>query len=114
MDGETTIAEVKGVVQRFISDRDWNRFHKDRDVSMALSVEASELLDLYLWDREPNREDLEDELADIFIYLLDMSHICGIDLSDALHRKMEKNSGKYPVDIVKGRSEKYTHFQRSE
>lgn len=114
MDGEATISELKDGVQKFISDRDWNRFHNERDVAMALSVEVSELMDLYLWDRKPEREDLEDELADIFIYLLDLSHLCEVDLSAALHRKMEKNGRKYPVDLVKGRSEKYTHFRGSE
>jgi NTP pyrophosphatase (non-canonical NTP hydrolase) len=107
----TTIDELKGTVSEFVAERDWDRFHRPKDVAIALSIESSELLDLYLWDRAPDRKRLEEELGDILFFLVDMSIREDIDLVDAFRKKMELNNKKYPADLVKGRDDKYTEYR---
>ena len=107
MDGKINITELRDLVEAFVRDRNWESFHNPKDLSMALSVEASELMDLYLWDREPDIERVKEEMADVLIYLLELSSRTGIDLSDAVEKKLEKNDERYPVDKCRGRSEKY-------
>lgn len=104
-------SDLRKLVREFISDRDWEQFHRPKDISMALSIEAGELMELYLWDRKPKREDLEDEIADIFFFLLDMADREEVDLTKVLLKKLEKNKDKYPADIVRGKDEKYTRYQ---
>ncbi len=111
---ENALAELKGLVSDFISERDWDRYHRPKDVAMALSIEAGELMELYLWDRSPGREDLEDELGDILFFLLDMSIREDVDLKEALKRKLEKNRVKYPADLVRGSDLKYTKYREGE
>ena len=101
------IMEIKNKVSSFVRDRDWEQFHNPKDLTMALSVEASELMDLYLWDRDPDIERVKEEMADVFIYLLELSSRTGIDLTDAVFEKLQKNDARYPVDKCRGRSEKY-------
>lgn len=110
-DNETTLGEMKQRVMEFARERDWEKYHNSKDLSMALAVEAAELMEPHLWDRSPDKENLEDEMADILIYLLELARINDVDLSLAFHRKMEKNIRKYPAEKVKGRSEKYTYFR---
>ncbi|MFW3145178.1 MAG: MazG-like family protein [Thermoplasmatota archaeon] len=113
-DKETVVSELREMVRDFISERDWDQYHRSKDVAAALSIEASELLELYLWDRSPEREELEDELADILFFVLDMGIREDIDLSEALRNKISKNAKKYPRDLVKGRDDKYTKYDRGE
>lgn len=109
-DEGTTIGELKEEISRFVTERDWDRFHRPKDVAMALSIEAGELMELYLWDRSPDREHLMDELGDVLFFLVDMSIRENIDLSEAFRRKMGKNMEKYPSSIVRGRDDKYTSY----
>ena len=113
MDGDmgTTIGDLKKEISDFVNERDWERFHRPKDVAMALSIETGELMELYLWDREPDRQELEDELADILFFLVDMAVREDIDLSRAFRSKMNKNRDRYPRSIVKGRDDKYTKYQ---
>ncbi|MBN1540306.1 MAG: nucleotide pyrophosphohydrolase [Candidatus Thermoplasmatota archaeon] len=110
-DEVTTIAELKEEISRFVAERDWDRFHRPKDVAMALSIEAGELMELYLWDRTPDREDLMDELGDVLFFLLDMSIRENMDLSEAFRRKMGKNDERYPASLVRGRDDKYTAYK---
>ncbi|MBN1390792.1 MAG: nucleotide pyrophosphohydrolase [Candidatus Thermoplasmatota archaeon] len=109
-DEVTTIDDLKKEISRFVTERDWDRFHRPKDVAMALSIEAGELMELYLWDRSPDREDLMDELGDVLFFLVDMSIRENMDLSEAFRRKMEKNDEKYPSSLVRGRDDKYTAY----
>ncbi|MGA1820790.1 MAG: nucleotide pyrophosphohydrolase [Thermoplasmatota archaeon] len=109
-DEEMTLGDFKEAISRFVAERDWDRYHRPKDVAMALSIEAGELMELYLWDREPAREELEDELGDILFFLVDMSIREDIDLTEAFRRKMEKNEHKYPADLVRGRDQKYDRY----
>ena len=105
-------------IDKFASDRDWDQFHSIKNLSMALNVEASELLEIFQWmneDRSNNLSDdpkafskVEEELADIFIYLVRIADKLEIDLESVAHKKIAKNSEKYPVSLSKGNSKKYT------
>jgi len=110
-DEDTTIKEFKEAISRFVAERDWDRYHRPKDVAMALSIEAGELMELYLWDREPDREELQDELGDILFFLVDMSIRENIDLTEAFRMKMEKNERKYPANLVKGKDLKYDRYE---
>ncbi len=107
-------------INEFSHERDWDQFHSVKNLAMALSVESSELLEIFQWmkDEESNNVKfdqktmikVEDEVADIFIYLLRIMNKTGIDLEKAVRSKMKKNKAKYPVDLAKGNSKKYTEF----
>ena len=110
-DRETALEELKALIDPFIRERDWERFHRPKDVAMALSIEAAELQELYLWDREPDREALKDEMADVLFFLLDLSLREGVDLSTALMEKMKKNEERYPAALVRGKDLKYDQYR---
>lgn len=115
---EPTLTELTERVRAFADARDWGRFHSPRNLAMALSVEASELLELYLWctDEGPQPMSPEraprvaDEAADVLICLLNFCDRAGIDLSAALASKLERAEAKYPVERVSGRALKYDEY----
>jgi len=117
-DKETTLQELKDIIQKFINERDWKQFHSPKNVSANLSIEASELLEHFVWsdskesfqDVEKHREDIEDEAADILYNILEFANVCNIDIAKALERKMEKNRKKYPIEKSKGKKLKYTEL----
>jgi NTP pyrophosphatase (non-canonical NTP hydrolase) len=102
---------------KFSGERDWDQFHSIKNLSMALSVESSELVEIFQWmtDTESNSiagdemkfPKVKDEVADIFIYLIRISSKLNINLEEAVLSKMEKNIEKYPVEYFKGSSRKY-------
>lgn len=104
-------------LERFARDRDWEKFHTIKNLCISLSIEASELNELIQWDDltvneiKSNKEIIEkfeDELADIYNYLLMISHKLGIDLDQASIKKISINEKKYPISKSKGNSKKYT------
>ena len=105
-------------LRKFAQDRDWEQFHCPKNLSMALSVEVSELLEHFQWMNEQASFALGDakhqlvsyEVADIFIYLLRICDQLNIDLLDVTKQKMEINDQRYPVDKVKGSSKKYSEY----
>lgn len=105
-------------LRKFAQDRDWEQFHSPKNLSMALSVEVSELLEHFQWMNEQASFALGDakhqlvsyEVADIFIYLLRICDQLNIDLLDVTKQKMEINDQRYPVDKVKGSSKKYSEY----
>jgi dCTP diphosphatase len=109
-----TVAELRAAVARFSEERDWGQYHCPRNLAMALSVEAAELLALYLWSRDegpqppvPSRQPaVADEIADVAICLFGLCNRAGIDLSAAMADKMSRNALKYPFDLSRGRLEK--------
>ncbi len=113
MDSKTTIDDLKQLVENFIHERDWEQFHSPKNLSMALAIEAAELMDIFKWqsseeawksvDKPDVRQEVEDELADIVVYGLAFANRHSIDLSTAIRRKMEKNGRKYPSDEYNGR-----------
>jgi len=119
-----TIEKLQEQVNGFAQERDWEQFHSIKNLCMALSVEAGELSRLFEWlscaesdvfaQNNTNKEKIADELADIMMFLLRLSEVTGIDLSEAVQKKLAKNVQKYPVELVKGKAHKYTHYRNQE
>ena len=112
------MSEIKKLTEKIIefrNERDWEQFHKPKDLAISLSLEASELLEHFQWKSNEeieeyiknNKEEIGDELGDVFNYLLIMAHDFGIDLADVAMKKIEKNKAKYPVEKAKGKHTKY-------
>lgn len=106
-------------IYKFREDRDWNKFHTPKDLSMAISIESSELLEQFLWNtrcsddiKEDPRvlESIHEEMADIFIYLIYLAKELDLDIDTIIDDKIKKNSIKYPVDKCKGSSKKYNEL----
>jgi NTP pyrophosphatase (non-canonical NTP hydrolase) len=103
----------------FRRERDWEQFHNPKDLAISLSIEAAELLEWFQWRSEEEikqqlqsdkRIQLEDELADVAVYLTYLCHDLDIDLNKVVAAKMVKNAEKYPVEKVKGRNNKYNEY----
>ena len=111
-DNKTTIQGLKSLVQAFVDARDWQQFHSPKNLSMSLSIEAAELMELFQWldldeardamKTGAGRENAIDEIADGLIYALAFCNSNDIDVAEAVTRKMGKNNQKYPVDKFKG------------
>ena len=104
------LEELKNRIKSFNIDRDWEQFHSPDNLAKSISIEAGELLECFQWNNEYDLENVTDEMADVFVYLLDLSDKLGIDLIDATNKKMDKNEQKYPVEKAKGNAKKYTKF----
>jgi NTP pyrophosphatase (non-canonical NTP hydrolase) len=113
LDSQTTIAQLKQLVRQFVDERDWNQFHSPKNLSMALAIEAAELMEHFQWisieesralraQPEPLAA-IAEELSDVLCYVLAMANALELDLADALRRKMEKNVAKYPAAEFQGR-----------
>jgi len=108
------ISELASRLREFAAARDWEQFHSPKNLASALIVEAAELLEHFQWlkQRESEtldarkREQVELEMADVFIYLVRMADRLGVDLLDAAARKIEMNERKYPADRVRGSARK--------
>lgn len=109
------LRQMQRALRAFNAERDWGRYHSPRNLAMALSVEAAELLELYLWSSDDgpqppvaSRADrVADEAADCLICLLNFCEQAGIDLADAFARKLARNAERYPVERARGRMEKH-------
>lgn len=106
---------LKAGLDEFVRNRDWQQFHSPKNLSMALSVEASEIVELFQWLKEEESanlsdkdlQKLKDEIGDVFLYLLLLASKYNIDVVEAAGDKLEKNKEKYPVDMAKGSARKY-------
>jgi len=101
---------MKNVMDRIIKfrdDRDWAQFHTPDNLAKSLVIEASELLEMFQWSNDVDKENLSEELADVFIYALLLLNEYKLDFNDIILNKIEKNEKKYPVDKAFGRSTKY-------
>ena len=111
-DKETTILELKNFVEDFVQEREWSQFHNAKNLSMALTIEAGELMDIFKWNtpeecesmmsEKNTRQDATDELADIIIYSIEFANRNNINISNAINQKMIKNKIKYPADKYRG------------
>lgn len=101
---------------RFRDERDWAQFHTAKNLAISISLEAAELLEYFQWSLEDvnlsqeKKDSLSEEIADILIYLLLISHELDIDPVEAAQKKIQKNEEKYPADLVKGKSHKYSEY----
>jgi len=115
------LEQIKAQLQKFADDRDWDQFHSPKNLSMALSVEASELVECFQWLTEEQSQNLSpeqlsaaiDEIADVQIYLLRIATKLNVNMLDAVNQKIKKNALKYPVDKVKGSSKKYNQYDQA-
>jgi len=103
----------------FRGERDWEQFHTPKELAISVSIEAAELLEWFQWKTEQQiaaqlqtkkRQDLEDEIADVAVYLSYLCHDLDIELNEIVEAKYQKNVEKYPVEKVKGRNNKYTDY----
>ena len=100
--------ELQQLVNKFVSDRDWDQFHTPSNLAKSISIEANELLECFQWnDTSFDIEHVKEELADVMNYCIQMSQVLGVDIIDIINSKMDKTEKKYPVDKAKGVSTKY-------
>lgn len=112
------LPELRERVRAFVAERDWERFHSPKNLAMALSVEAAELVELFQWltEEESNAPDpdrrrrVAEEMADVLWFLVRLSDRLNIDLLAAAEAKLAANAAKYPADRVRGSSKKYTEY----
>ncbi len=107
-DTNTSIQSLRDLVNQFVTQRLWNQFHNPKDLAISISLEANELLEHVQWlsieeieeliKNPKNKEEMQDEIADIQIYLLSLCNCIDVDLSTAVHQKIQKNKQKYPVN----------------
>lgn len=112
-DSDTTISDLKGLIQRFVDEREWQPFHDPKNLSMSIAIEAAELMEHFQWltnqeagDVRASPDDMQqvrEELADIVAFVLSFANALDIDISNALRDKMVKNAEKYPAERFRGR-----------
>jgi NTP pyrophosphatase (non-canonical NTP hydrolase) len=121
MKNASELAGLSAMIKTFCDERDWDQFHSPKEISIAMTIEAAELLDLFRFKSDEqirgvltapdSREKVQDELADVFYWLLRFAEREQIDLAEALRAKMKKNAAKYPVEKAKGNNQKYTEYK---
>lgn len=112
------LKSLQDKIAEFVKERDWKQFHNAKDLAISLNLEASEVLELFQWKNEPeiaryiatNKQDIEEELADVLYWVLLMADNLDIDIVAASEKKLLKNAKKYPVDKSKGNHRKYTEL----
>lgn len=115
-DNTTTVAELRKLVAEFVAERDWSQFHSPKNVSMALAIEAAELMEHFQWlTTDASRElasdpeklaEVGEELADVIGYSFALANELGLDISSVVRAKMVKNAQKYPAEKYRGRYER--------
>lgn len=106
-------------VKAFVDERDWEQFHSPKNLSMAMIVEAGELVEIFQWLTERQSESpdpqrmrrIEEEMADVLVYLIRLADRLNVDLYEAANRKIAQNEAKYPADKVRGSSKKYQEYE---
>jgi NTP pyrophosphatase (non-canonical NTP hydrolase) len=110
------LEKIKLELRRFTKERDWEQFHDPKNLSMALSVEVAELVEIFQWSKSGGLDEIKDpetkeaiqkEIADIFNYLLKLVDLMDIDLEKVALEKIQENAKKYPIEKFKGISKKY-------
>ena len=109
--------ETIDMVLKFRDDRNWRQFHNPKDLAISVSLEASELLEIFQWSAddlvcENKREKIKEELADVLNYCILMADACGLDLDEIIQAKVKRNSEKYAVELAFGNKAKYTELEK--
>jgi len=115
------MSDLKATIERiraFRDARDWMQFHNPKNLACSIVIEAGELLELFQWKTaeesetlvQTRREEISQELADVAVYILELADNLGIDILDAIDRKMALNEAKYPVEKARGSAAKYTEL----
>ncbi|AFK22646.1 nucleotide pyrophosphohydrolase [Pyrococcus sp. ST04] len=119
-----SIKYITQKIVKFRDERDWKKYHTPKNLAISLIIEIGELFEHFQWKTDDEilqdvknpekKEQIADELADVAIYTFLLANELGIDLEDAILRKLEKNKRKYPVELVKGKFMKYTELRENE
>jgi len=106
------IDNITAALRQFRDERDWAQFHNPKDLAIALSIEAGELLELFLWKSAAaaDQDKLKDELADVLAYAFMLADHYGLDVTEIMQAKLAKNKEKYPVEKAKGSAKKYNEL----
>lgn len=114
------VSEMQKFSANFVKERDWEKFQTPKNLAIGISIEASELVEIFQWltdeesvslvTKEDKMQMIKDEIGDIFNYIIRLSDVLGINLGESFYQKMEKTKAKYPVEKVKGRKEKYSEY----
>jgi NTP pyrophosphatase (non-canonical NTP hydrolase) len=106
------ISKITEELRKFRDERDWAQFHNPKDLALALSIEASELLELFLWKaaEEADADKIKEELADVLAYAFMLADKYGLDVAQIMQDKLAKNNLKYPVAKAKGSAKKYNEL----
>jgi len=104
--------EIIDALKKFRDERDWQQFHNPKDLSLALSIEAGELLEAFLWKQpeEADQQKIREELADVFAFAFLLADACKLDVKDIVLAKIRQNEEKYPVSKAKGTATKYNEL----
>ena len=113
-----SIPEITARIRAFRDARDWRQFHNPKEMALAITAEACELLQHFVWQDaaqslarvEDRRGELASEMADVAILLFEMASDCGIDLAAAMRQKLARNEERYPVDKARGSNRKYNEL----
>jgi dCTP diphosphatase len=113
-----TLEEITAEIRAFRDARDWLQFHQPKELAVAISAEAGELLQHFVWQNtnqsaqrvQERRADIESEIADVAILLFELADNCGIDLAQAMRAKLARNEARYPVAKAKGSNKKYNEL----
>jgi NTP pyrophosphatase (non-canonical NTP hydrolase) len=118
-DSDTTVSELRKIIADFVAERDWSQFHSPKNVSMALAIEAAELMEHFQWlttdasrrlaDDPQKLAEVAEELADVIGYSFALANELEIDVSNAIRAKMVKNAKKYPAAEFRGRYRREDH-----
>ena len=112
------LKDISEKLKKFTHERDWEQFHSPKNLAMALSVEAAEVMEIFQWltqqqskNLDPEKlERVKQEIGDVLIYLVSLSDALGINPVQAAEKKLEINENKYPADIVRGSAKKYSEY----
>ena len=99
--------ELMKEIEQFNQERDWDQFHSPENLAKSISIEAGELLECFQWNNNFNKDEVCEELADVFTYCIMMADNLGVDPKEIILKKLDKTRKKYPVDRAKGVSTKY-------
>ena len=103
--------ELMREIKQFNEERDWDQFHSPENLAKSISIEAGELLECFQWNNNYDKDEVSEELADVFTYCIQMAMKLGVDPKEIILKKLDKTRKKYPVDKAKGVSTKYNRLE---
>lgn len=115
---QDSLLELRDTLRQFANEREWGRFHSPKNLAIAISVEAAELLEHFQWLSEADCTDIHpemkakvgEELADVLLYVVQLADKVNLDLTTAAREKLQKNAVKYPINKARGNNKKYTEL----
>ncbi len=107
-----SLKELEIEIEKFVTERDWNKFHSPSNLAKSISIEANELLECFQWSDEiKDKKHVEDELADVINYCIQLAHVLGVDIKTIVENKLKETAKKYPIEKCKGKANKYTDYK---